>query len=478
MDLQIKELSEKLLRQQTLHREVVEKHSAEITDIKKANKLLSEGRLADSQKAEEEIKKLNKAIGELEDKIKTLNAQRIADKTYSTVDGLATQLSESAPTTVKTNFRRVAKSILEDPFSKKYKQAFFARLMDPNNHHGSNEALTKAIQEIKDSADVKPEDSFIKKSLTTVIGDQAGYFCPAEVDLNLQKTLYETSPLRQVATVKTTMRGHYAFRIRTSLPAVAWGASELSEVEDSDNQKYQTGKIAVNELNALPSISLDMLEDSIVNIEQELMDDLTEAFMLAENKAFIEGSGIERPKGILTYAGEGADKYDVEKPLKMEYLDLDLSDYNAADGSVHLADAILNLNARLLAGYKNRAVYLMSRPIKNLIRQIKDKNNQYLFSVGQNWGGVQGVPQIMDGLSGRLNGYPILECDDMPTALEVGKFPILFGNFSKYVILDRIGLRLLRDEVTRKGMVKYWFRKRVGGGFKMLQSVKALRVQA
>ena len=477
MDQQIKEIQNSILEHHKMHRDTVEKHGAEIKTIKETVKALETGKLAEGE-ANEKLKKINTTLKTLEDKLTTLQAQREADKRYNTEDGLADFMSKGDhETPSEMDFKKIAKSILKDPFAKSYKAAFMKRVADPYDRHGSSKNLLLAIDEIKKSS-VDSGESFIKKTLTTIVGEEAGYFCPPELDLEIQKTLFETSPIRRVATVRNTTRGHYEFPIRTTLPTAVWTETELDALDDTANQKYQMGKIPVNKLSALPSISLDMLEDSVINIEAELRSDLKEAFMLAENKAFIDGDGINRPTGILEYAKNGAANYDVSKPLRMAQVELDLSNYQGADGGIHLADHLLDLNAKLLAPYKRRAVYTMSRGIKNVVRQIKDKQNQYLFSMGQNWGGFPGVPKIMDGMNGRINGYPILECDDLPQTLKVDEYPIQFGDFSKYIILDRIGLRLIKDEITKKGFVIYWFRKRTGAGFKFLQGVVTTKVVA
>ena len=474
---QIKELKADQLKIQELHRKAVEKHNAEIKTLKDAVKVLKTKEPADTAVGSEEIKKLNEAFDGISDKIKTIMAQREADKKYNTVAGLAEHFADSNPTEKRINFHQMAKSILDDPFKDSYKSAFLMKLKDPRDEKNTRAKLNEKVQEIKGSS-VSGDESFIKKNLTTIIGEEAGYLCPPEIDLNIQKVLYETSPLRQVATVRNITRGHYEFLIRTSLPNAKWENDEQDEPDITGNQKYQMGKIAVHKLTAQPIISLDMLEDSVINIEAELRNDLREAFMLAENTAFIKGAGEDRPTGIVTYAQNGAEDFDPLKPLKMKQVGFDLSDYNGADGSVHLADALLNMNAALLSAYKRNAIYLISRQLKNVIRQVKDKQNQYLFSVGQNWGGVQGVPQIRDGRHGMINGYGVLECDDLESTLKVNTYPMFFGDFAGYIILDRIGMRLIKDEVTSKGQVKYWFRKRVGAGFKFLQGVVALKVNA
>ena len=477
MNEQVKELQTSLLKHQEIHHKAVEKHGAEIKTVSEAVNSLKKDHLANTEKGTQEIGKINKAINALEDQLKTLLAKIKASSIYEKVEGLAEHLSDGSELNKDVDYKRLAKSILEDPYGEKYKKAFFAFIKDASDVKSHKSKFNKLTSEIVES-NIDKDDSFIKKTLTTIVGDEAAYLCPPLVEMDIQKTLFETSPVRRIATVMNITRGRYEFPIRTKLPPVAWGSTEINKIDQTDNQMYQLGSIAVDELFAMPSISLHTLEDSVINLEKELRETLSEAFMLAENTAFIKGTGINRPKGIVEYAKNGAENYDIEKPLKMSQVNFKLSTYNAADGSHYLADTLLDMNAKLFSAYKRNALYAMSRQIKNRVRQVKDKNNQYLFSMGQNWGGVQGVDQIQEGLNGRINGYGVAECDDLDSAFTVGGYPIFFGNFKSYVILDRIGMTFLRDMVTTKGILKLFTRKRVGGGFKFLQGMTAMKVVA
>ena len=425
----------------------------------------------------DQIEKNLKESNELNDKLKSDALKKQANKKYSTVEGLAQTIStreefKKAP----DGFIKTAQSILNDPHKDEVRKAWQKMIKDPLN--AVNKAnYQKKLGEIRTN-DTKGDKSFIKKALTEIVSEQAGYFAPPEVDLMIQKVLFETSPLRQVATVKTTTRESYSFVTRTSLPTANWGNTEVG-TEDSQEQKYRTGKIDIHELHAKPAISLKMLEDSVINIESELRDGIAEAFMLAENKAFIQGTGVGQPYGLITYATKGANTFETGKPLKVEYHDMKLSEYTSDNKKI--LDSLLDLESKVLSAYKNGAVYLISRPVKNIIRQVKTTTGQYLFSATPGWGAYSGVPSIRDGLNGRINGYGILECDDLPATLNVNartNFPVFFGNFSKYKICDRIGLTLIKDNVTDKGYIIFFFRKRVGGGFVFTQGVKALRIVA
>ena len=482
-ELEVKEIAEKLGKAQKEHRDLIEKNNLGITKLEEGMEFLkkqatnNEKKYSEDPLVNDKIEKLTKTQNELTDKVKTIALKYEAEKKYNTIDGLAETFIDKEESSkeyksLPKDYYQVAKSILDDPHKKELKKSFMEFVSHPTNIV-YQQKYQETTDKIKNS-DTKEEDSYIKKSLSTIVGEQAGYLAPPEFDLSIQRVLFETSPLRSICTVMNTMRSAYKFLIRTTLPAAVWGNSEL-EVTETDEQKYGMGEIPVNELKAQPIITLNQLDDSVVNIEQELRNDVAEAFMLAENKAFIKGAGGQEPLGLEYYAKKGKATTSAEEPLKLQYVTLKKTEYDAADGSYKLADALLNLEAAVLAPYKRRAYYLMSRAFKNLVRQVKDKNNQYLFSNFSGWGGFQGVPKISDGLSGRVNGYSILECDDLPS-FTVGNFPVYFGNFTKFKILDRIGLSVIIDNVTTKGFVKYFFRKRCGAGFVLTQGVKSLRI--
>jgi HK97 family phage major capsid protein len=75
-------------------------------------------------------------------------------------------------------------------------------------------------------------------------------------------------------------------------------------------------------------------------------------------------------------------------------------------------------------------------------------------------------------------GFGITEAEDMP-AVAANAFPLAFGDFREgYLIADRVGMRITRDEITTPGFVKFYVRKRVGGKLRNTQSIKLLKVAA
>ena len=53
---------------------------------------------------------------------------------------------------------------------------------------------------------------------------------------------------------------------------------------------------------------------------------------------------------------------------------------------------------------------------------------------------------------------------------------IAFGDFAQgYVIVDRLGARVIRDAFTNKPYVQFYTTKRVGGGIQKFEAIKLLK---
>lgn len=84
------------------------------------------------------------------------------------------------------------------------------------------------------------------------------------------------------------------------------------------------------------------------------------------------------------------------------------------------------------------------------------------------------APGLEAGQPSTLNGYGIAENEDMP-AIAAAANAVLFGDFkSAYTIVDRFGVRVLRDPYTNKPNVGFYTTKRVGGMLVDSQAVKVL----
>jgi HK97 family phage major capsid protein len=107
----------------------------------------------------------------------------------------------------------------------------------------------------------------------------------------------------------------------------------------------------------------------------------------------------------------------------------------------------------------------MNRTTQGKVRKLKDGDGNYIWQ-----------PSFQAGEPAQLAGYPITEMAAMPNMV-AGAVPIAFGDFRRgYLIVDRAGVRVLRDPFTNKPYVMFYTTKRVGGGVQNTQVLRALKM--
>lgn len=113
-----------------------------------------------------------------------------------------------------------------------------------------------------------------------------------------------------------------------------------------------------------------------------------------------------------------------------------------------LIDLVYDLPSERTPG----ARFALNRKTQGEIRKIKDGNGQFIWQ-----------PGLQQGQPATILGHPMTEMAAMPD-IAANSIPIVFGDFSGYLIIDRTGIRILRDPYTNKPFVQFYSTKRVGGG--------------
>ena len=72
-------------------------------------------------------------------------------------------------------------------------------------------------------------------------------------------------------------------------------------------------------------------------------------------------------------------------------------------------------------------------------------------------------------------GFTLLDAEEMPD-VAANTFSIAFGDFRRgYLIVDRQGVRVLRDPYSAKPYVLFYTTKRVGGGVQDYEAIKLMK---
>ncbi|TWB19205.1 phage major capsid protein [Nitrospirillum bahiense] len=276
--------------------------------------------------------------------------------------------------------------------------------------------------------------------------EAAGYLAPPDFQAEIDKDLTLFSPIRALATVRTTGRSEVNTLRRTS-PATATWVGEDDDRPETE-VKYGQQTFNVRELGTYVDVSLSLLEDAAVDVAAELASEFAEAFGVTESQAFVNGDGALKPMGFMA--------------------DPSLSYTPGGDASAVKADGLIDLFHALKPAYRQNGVWLMNSTTLAAVRKLKDSQGRYLVDIG----GMANAPSTL------LLGRPVVEAVDMPDVAG-GAYPIAFGDFGiGYRIYDRVALSIVRDDFTQrtKGRVRFHGRRRVAAGVRRAEAIRKLKI--
>lgn len=273
-----------------------------------------------------------------------------------------------------------------------------------------------------------------RRALTVSTDATAGFLAPTTFGAEVLKALREYSPLRQFARVITIGGRDVRYPRRTASTAATWVDEIANRTESAP--AYEQVTLTPYELATFVEVSRQLLEDNAYNLESELASDLGESFAIAEGTAFVTGDGTGKPKGILNATG-------IAEVLSGA----------AATMGTTPGDTLINLFSALPTYHAQNGAWLMNRNTLATVRKIKDGNGAYVWQ-----------PGLQAGQPSTLLGRPVIEAVDMPN-IGAGAFPIIFGDWSGYRIVDRVDMSILSDPYSRakNGINVFHARKRVGG---------------
>ncbi|MCV9965464.1 phage major capsid protein [Pararhizobium sp. BT-229] len=301
-------------------------------------------------------------------------------------------------------------------------------------------------------------DLEVKASLTSQSDPDGGFLVPKETERTIDRVLGTVSVMRQLATVMPIGTSTYNKFVSMGGAGAGWVGEEEAR-QETNTPTLRELVFTVMEMYANPATTQRMLDDGIVDIAAWLADEVQTTFAELEGAAFVAGDGNKRPRGFLSYETVANSSYAWGK------LGYTPSGAAADFASSAPADALINLYYSLKQGMRNNASFLTSDPVMGSIRKMKDGQGNYLWKAPDE---AAGVTTIL--------GKPVLTDDNMP-AVAAGTFPVSFGDFKRgYLILDRLGIRVLRDPYTNKPKVNFYTTKRVGGGVANFEAIKLLKI--
>jgi HK97 family phage major capsid protein len=301
-----------------------------------------------------------------------------------------------------------------------------------------------------------------RKAMSVGTDSDGGYLVPAPTTGRIVSKVYDLSPIRQIANVMSISTD--ALEGINDLDEAAYGwVGETATRSDTNTPTVGKYRIEAHEMYAQPKATQKLLDDAAVDIESWLAMKVADKFARAEGEAFVTGNGVGRPRGIAAYTT--AATADATRAWgQLEHVK------TGANGAFHTtqADPLFDLIGAFKQAYLQNARWVTRREVIAAIRKFKTTTTlEYIWQ-----------PGLQAGQPDRLLGYPITIAQDMPT-LAADSLSMALGDFSEgYQIVDRVGMRTLRDPFTDKPYVKFYTTKRTGGGVVNFEAIKFIKFAA
>lgn len=298
----------------------------------------------------------------------------------------------------------------------------------------------------------------VQAALNKGAADEGGYLTPTEWDRTITDKLRDESPMRQLAQVQSTSKAGWKKLFNLGGTGSGWVGETDARPETATPTLAELG-FGHGEIYANPAATQQLLDDSEISIEAWLAGEVQAEFVEQEGAAFINGNGVNKPAGILTYVTGGANA--AKHPFGA------IPVVNSGAAADITSDSVLDLIYGLPKKYRQNARFLTNNLTIAKLRKLKDGQGNYLWQ-----------PSAQAGQPATLHGYGIAEDENMPD-VAANALPIMFGDYKRgYLIIDRVGVRVLRDPYTKKPYILYYTTKRVGGGVQNPECLRALQVAA
>jgi HK97 family phage major capsid protein len=295
------------------------------------------------------------------------------------------------------------------------------------------------------------------KALSVGTDADGGYLVPDELERSVNRGVRNVSPIRAIAGIRQVSSSVYKKPFSITGAEAGWIAEAAARPE-TDSPTLAELSFPTMELYAMPAATSALLDDSAVNIEEWIAEEVRDSFAQQEGTAFVTGNGTAKPKGFLDYTKVAQGSWSWGN------IGFILSGADGAFPGTDPGDKLIDLVYAVKSGYRANGTFVFNRATQAVIRKMKDGEGNYLWQ-----------PAAKAGDASTLMGFPVAESEDMPN-IAADSYSIAFGDFRRgYLIVDRVGIRILRDPYSAKPYVLFYTTKRVGGGVQDFDAIKLLK---
>ena len=242
---------------------------------------------------------------------------------------------------------------------------------------------------------------------------------PEQFIASLIKFVDDQVFMRQAATVIKINKAQSlgAPSLDTDVSDADW-TSEVATGSEDSSLKFGKRALSPNPLAKRIKVSQFLIQNSALPVESIVQQRLGYKFAVTEEKAFLNGTGVNQPLGVMVASALGIPT---------------TQDVNVGSTSALLADGLISCKYKLKSQYQAKATWLFHRDGVAQIAKLKDKNDQYLWQ-----------PSIQAGQPDMLLGRPVKQSEFMPNTFSSALYTGIFGDFSFYWIADVLSMSVQR----------------------------------
>lgn len=299
-----------------------------------------------------------------------------------------------------------------------------------------------------------------QKALVAGSDSDGGYLMPTPTVGRVVQRVFELSPIRAIAGAITISADALEGIFDNDEASDGW-VGETGARTETNTPVVGKYRVEAMEQYAAPKATQKLLDDAAVDIEAWLVGKVANRFARREAVAFISGTGVGQPRGFTTYTT--AATADATRTWgTLEHVKSGLNGDFAASSP---ADCLFDLIQAFKTAHLQNANWVTLRTVIAKIRKLKEATtNAYMWQ-----------PGLQRGQPPELLGYPVVIAQDMP-ALATDSLSLALGDFREgYQIVDRVGIRTLRDPFTNKPYVIFYSTRRVGGAVLNFDAIKFIK---
>lgn len=395
-----------------------------------------------------------KATSDLEAKLAKMDEQfTLLHDTKARMETMETRLARINTTNGGNGEQEIREAV-------EYRNAWMNWMRKGQQDRDMEQRLVQAGRalEARDAADGREVRA---TQVITTTNSAGGYAIPKEIEAAIARLTIDISPIRQISTVRQIGTTDYNEIFDIGGTGFEWVGEDATRAQ-TNTPNMANIKPTMGTISAKPQATEESMDDLFFDVAAWLATSVAEAHAAGEGAAFVSGDGTNKPTGFLAGPTPVTTADATRAFGTLQYI---ASGQAAAMPTS--ADTFIDMVYAIRARYRMNARWVVSKAVLASMRKYKDSTGQYLWQ-----------PSLSAGQPQTFMGYPITEAEDMP-AVAANSFPVAFGDFREgYLVVDRVGVRVTRDEITTPGKVKFYIRKRVGGILRNTQAIKLLKIAA